>query len=93
MNTSRSFSKIALLAGILFGALALSGSLAVANDPPQLEIVTVDSRVESGRLILTIEGQNFDNGAWPPDVTLGDHPLEVDESESDAIRIVARKSR
>jgi hypothetical protein len=89
MNTSRSFSKIALLAGILFGALALSGSLAVANDPPQLEIVTVDSRVESGRLILTIEGQNFDNGAWPPDVTLGDHPLEVDESESDAIRIVA----
>ena len=53
----------------------------------QLLIVNTNVTNENGQARLILEGYNFDNGDWPPQVTVNDYPLEVDIRVSTPVRL------
>ncbi len=65
------------------------------SDPaaPMQQLLIRDLDVSLGENVseveLIIAGYNFDNGDWPPVVTLGANPLVVDTDQSDEFQLVA----
>ncbi len=56
------------LAGVVLSMLVFGGQFVFAGEPPMLWITHVD--IDEGMAQLSIHGQNFDNGYWPPSVVL-----------------------
>lgn len=54
----------------------------------QLLIVSVETVNEPSQVKLNIEGYNFDQGNWPPDVVINDIPIVVDVANSHAEQLV-----
>jgi hypothetical protein len=88
MNKNGLLKHYTSLAGIILGVVILSGESPVAASTPipQMEISSVLVDRAAGK--ITILGHDFDNGYWPPTVSLDVFPLQVDQTLSGADTLV-----